>query len=353
MESPEYVKHRLARLSWLMLLWIGLTTSANAQTASLRRVPQRDLPAPVDGNSPAFWNDGEFNLFRSIGSPAVLSDASSQFGPWNSQAVQGSIQEHYPIWVESAWRDDDGLIFAWYHHEPQGVCGEGSIITAPQIGAAISFDGGETLEDLGIILSSGDPLNCEARNGYFGAGHGDFSVVADRDRQYFYFLFSNYGGAMDEQGVAVARIAYADRFNPVGAVWKFHGDGWGEPGLGGRVSAVYPAAKSWEFEDADSFWGPSVHWNTYLEKYVILMNHACCYEGWFQEGIYISYVSDLSNPFTWGSPAKLLDGENIGFRAGFYPQVMGLGEGETDSLSGWYARLYIQGISRWEIIFEH
>jgi hypothetical protein len=248
--------------------------------------------------------------------------------------------------------DTDGVLFAWYHHEPSGLCGDSSRLTAPEIGAAISFDGGKTLEDLGIVLKTGEYLNCDARNGYFVGGHGDFSVVPDRDRNYFYFVFSNYGGPIEEQGVVVARMAYEDRFGPAGAVWKYKDGDWNEPGLGGRMTAIYPATKAWEFEDADSFWGPAVHWNTYLEKYVVLLNHACCEEGWLQEGIYLTYVTDLGDPAGWGKPTKLLDAENIGFRAGFYPQVIGLEEGETDSVSGWYARLYIQGISKWEIMFS-
>jgi hypothetical protein len=284
--------------------------------------------------------------------PEIISQAQNQFGPWQSEIVQGTLQERYPVWVESAWMDRDGILFVWYHHEPQGICGPGSSLTAPEIGAAVSFDGGKTLEDLGIILKSGEVLNCEARNGYFAGGHGDFTVIPDRTQRYFYFVFSNYGGAIDEQGVVVARMAYEDRFGPAGAVWKFRDGAWNEPGLGGRMTAIYPASKAWDFEDANSFWGPSVHWNTYLRKYVVLMNRACCQKGWLQEGIYVSYLSRLSDPATWGAPIKLLDGENIGFRAGFYPQVMGLGDGETDSISGWSARLYIQGISKWEILFS-
>jgi hypothetical protein len=326
--------------------------SATAQRAELRKAPRRDLPTRIDGNSPAFWQQGKLTLFSSIGQPEMISRADDQFGPWESEIVTGSIQDHYPVWVESAWMDSDGILFAWYHHEPVGLCGDGSSLTAPEIGAAISYDGGKTLQDLGIILESGELPNCDARNGYFAGGHGDFSVVPDRDHRYFYFIFSNYGGAMDEQGVAVARMAYEDRFGPAGAVWKFRDGDWNEPGLGGHVTAVYPAKKSWDFEDADAFWGPAVHWNTYLEKYVVLLNHACCRVGWLQEGIYIGYVSDLSAPSTWGKPTKLLDGEKIGFRAGFYPQVLGLEAGETDSVSGWYARLYIQGISKWEILFS-
>lgn len=335
-----------------ILLSIILLAPAGAQHAELRKVPRRVLPMKTDGNSPAFWHEGRLKLFSSIGTPQMISHAPNQFGPWEGEQVEGSVRDRMPVWTESAWMDENGILFTWYHHEPIGLCGENSRLTAPEIGAAISFDGGKTLEDLGIILKSGDPPNCDSENGYFAGGHGDFTVVPDREHKYFYFIFTNYGGAPDEQGVAVARISFEDRFGPGGAVWKFRDGGWNEPGLGGRVTAMYTAHKTWEFPDADSFWGPSVHWNTYLQKYVVLMNRACCETGWFQEGIYISYISDLSNPSSWGAPQKLLDGENIGFRAGFYPQVLGLEDGETDSVSGWYARLYIQGISLWEIIFS-
>ena len=343
---------RLSRMLLLSGLFLLFLEPANAQNAELRRVPRRDLPTHIDGNSPAFWYQGRLSLFSSIGIPEMISRSNDQFGPWTSEFVEGSILDHNPVWVESAWLDDDGVLFAWYHHEPVGLCGEDSVLTAPEIGAAVSFDGGKTLEDLGIVLKSGEPMNCDALNVYFGGGHGDFSVVPDRDHQYLYFIFSNYGGAPEEQGIAIARMSYQDRFGPRGAVWKFRDGDWNEPGLGGRMTAIYPAKTTFEFENIDSFWGPSVHWNTYLEKYVVLMNHACCDAGWFQEGIYISYVSDLSDPSSWSTPTKLLDGENIGFRAGFYPQVMGLEEGETDSLSGWCARLYVQGVSKWEIIFS-
>ena len=347
-----FLRNCCAGMGGAFLLLVCLFVPAAAQNAELRRVPRRDLPTRIDGNSPAFWHDGKLTLFSSTGVPEMISEAEDQFGPWQSEIVQGTIRDHFPVWVESVWLDSDGVLFAWYHHEPQGLCGDSSILTAPEIGAAVSFDGGNTLQDLGIILKSGEDLNCEARNGYFAGGHGDFSVIPDRSHRYFYFIFTNYGGPMDEQGVAVARMAYEDRFGPAGAVWKFRDGGWNEPGLGGRMTAIYPANKSWNFEDANSFWGPSVHWNTYLRKYVVLMNRACCEVGWLQEGIYVSYISRLSDPSTWEKPVKLLDGENIGFRAGFYPQVMGMGEKETDSLSGWRARLYIQGISKWEIMFS-
>jgi len=335
----------------LLLALILCFVPAFAQRVELREVPRRTLPTQIDGNSPAFWYIGELRLFSSTGHTEMLSRARDQFGPWESELVDLDLQQHIPVWVEAAWLDDDGTLFAWYHHEPSGVCGENSSLTAPEIGAAISRDGGKTLEDLGIVLKSGEYPNCEAQNGFFAGGHGDFSVVLDRDRRFFYFLFTNYGGPAEEQGIVVARLAFEDRYAPVAAVYKYYQGDWTEPGLAGRMTPIFPATVTWERAEANSFWGPSVHWNTYLRKYVMLLNHACCEPGWPQEGIYISLNADLRQPDQWRQPQRLLKGSQIGFHPGFYPQVMGLEAGETDSLAGWYARLYIHGISTWEIIF--
>jgi hypothetical protein len=256
-----------------------------------------------------------------------------------------------PMWVEAVWRDTDGTLFGWYHHEPGGVC-RNSDLTAPKIGAVISFDGGRTFTDMGIVLESGEAANCEAKNGFFAGGHGDFSVVLDQEKKFFYFIFTNYGGDGGGQGIVTARLAFEDRFQPAGAVYKFHEGLWEEPGIGGRTTAIYPAAVAWGQENADSLWGPSTHWNRHIEKYVILMNRACCKPHWPQEGIYIAYATDLSDPFSWSDAKRLLDKPGIGFSPGYYPQILGIEQGDTDSLAGEVARLYIHGISNWEIVFS-
>ncbi len=337
--------------SWVLPILLLLAAPVEAQRATLREVPRRELPTHIDGNSPAFWYEGELRLFSSTGFPEMISRARDQFGPWQSELVDLTLHNHVPVWVEAAWLDSDGTLFAWYHHEPSGVCG-GSPLTSPEIGAAVSYDGGKTLIDLGIVLKSGVAPNCGAKNGFFAGGHGDFSVVPDSEGGFFYFLFTNYAGPVEEQGVVVARMALGDRNSPVGAVWKYHNGEWIEPGLGGRTTAVYRANVAWEHENADSFWGPAVHWNTFLGKYVMLLNRACCAPGWPQEGIYISFISSLGQPGGWGAPTRLLDAANIGVGPGYYPQVLGLEVGETDSVSGWYARLYVQGVSDWEIVFS-
>ena len=84
----------------------------------------------------------------------------------------------------------------------------------------------------------------------------------------------------------------------------------------------------------------------------MLLNHAYGEPGWAQEGIYISFASDLSRPDTWQEPSKILDQSEFPGWYFFYPQVMGLAAGETDTLAGQTARLYVGGISRWEIDFS-
>ncbi|MBI5381765.1 MAG: hypothetical protein HZA31_07690 [Opitutae bacterium] len=261
------------------------------------------------------------------------------------------LQKAWPGWMEAVWCDDDGTLFGWYHTEPDRIY-ENSTLTAPRIGAVVSFDGGQNFFDLGIVLESGDPLDENAQNGYFAGGNGDFSVILDRERKYFYFFFGNYGGPAENQGVAVARMAFEDRFVPVDRVQKYYAGEWNEPGLGGRLTPIFTVRRPWQSKAPDALWGPSVHWNTYLNSYVMLLNHARGQPGWSQAGIFISFATDLTQPETWKEPTQILDNSDFPGWYYFYPQVMGLGEGETDTLAGQNARLYVGGISRWEIEFS-
>jgi hypothetical protein len=87
-----------------------------------------------------------------------------------------------------------------------------------------------------------------------------------------------------------------------------------------------------------------VHFNTHLKGYVMLLNRAKG-QGWKQEGIYLSFSTDLSDPQSWTPPQKIYDGGR------WYPQVIGLQKGETDKQAGKVARFFMGGISEWEIVF--
>ena len=274
----------------------------------------------------------------------MRSSGRDQLHLANPEAVSLGQSPHRPWWIEATWVDQDGTVFAWYHHEPAGVCGV-KHLTAPEIGALVSHDGGQTFLDLGIVLSNGYPANCFSENGFFAGGNGDFTVLPGHQRSYFYFLFSNYGGPVEGQGVAIARMPFERRNTPVGSVQKYYNGTWSEPGMAGKVTPIFPARTAWELPNTDSFWGPSVHWNTYLNKFVMLLNHSCCSPGWPQDGIYISYNNSLSNPTGWSKPERITEG------GAWYPQVIGRAPDGTDSLAGNSARFYMNGASYYELIF--
>jgi hypothetical protein len=351
---PDYAREYRTRMrglaryvAVLMVVGTGWLAGQGVKLVPAERV---ELPTHIDGNSSAYWTEEGLRLFTSIGQPLMTSLGPNQFGPWESEPVNVDQQEHIPLWMEAAHRDEDGTVFGWYHHELNGVCG-GESLAMPKIGAVVSFDGGRTIIDLGIVLEAGQAPDCQTKNEYFAGGHGDLSVVLDRNREYFYFYFTNYSGPDEEQGIVTARLAYADRYAPAGAVWKYHEGEWVEPGLGGKTTPIFPAKVNWQREDTDSYWGPAVHWNTHLEQYVMLLNRSCCGPDFPQEGIYLSMNGDPAVPEGWWGPSKLMDSAEIGYGPGFYPQVMGLQWGETDTLAGERARLYIHGISDWEILF--
>jgi hypothetical protein len=331
----------------VLLFGISLWSPAfgYAQRATLRPARPIRPPGISDSNSPVLRSDGRFAIYQSMGIPLYVEGAS-QTAELKARGVFFTSFEHMPMWIESVWQDDDGTVYGWYHHE-KWLCQ--NKLASPVIGALVSRDGGKTFDDLGIVLESGYANDCSARNGFFAGGHGDFSVLLDQSRQYFYFYFSNYSGPASTQGVAVARMAFSARTRPAGRVFKYFQGSWSEPGVRGRVSAILPATVNWSREDTDSFWGPSLHWNTYLQRYVMLLNRACCGPGWPSGGTYVSFNPDLSAPTVWSVPEKILDAD----KSRWYPQVVGRPPNGTDRQAGREARFYMSGESEYEIVFEY
>ncbi|MBM3758965.1 MAG: hypothetical protein FJW36_01835 [Acidobacteria bacterium] len=211
---------------------------------------------------------------------------------------------------------------------------EDNPVSAPMIGALRSDDDGKTFHDLGIVISAAGDPDCSTPNRYFAGGNGDFSAIADQKGEYIYFFYSNYSGDRESQGIATARIRIEDLDFPTGNVFKYFEGEWQEPGLGGRETPVFAVSGNWHSESPDAFWGPGVHYNHYLGKYVMVMNHTCCTPDWPPAGIFISYSEDLSQPEAWKQPKLLLEG------GGWYPMVMGLGRVETDKLAGRSTRFF-------------
>jgi len=305
----------------------------------------------VDCSSPAHWDGDTMYMFYSTGHPFRSSGSDLLQLSRPSKRVVFDNEAGWKMggrWIESAHKADDGRLYMWYHNEPPLSPDR----TAPRIGTMVSQDNGLSWQDLGIVLEAPEGSNnLDSANKYFVGGNGDFAVVADGKQEYFYFFISTYHADTKEQGVAVARMAYQDLAQPKGKVFKWYQGKWTEPGMGGRVSPIFGAAIDWHRSDADAFWGPSIHYNKHLNTWVMLLNRAKD-KDWTQEGIYVSFNDNLSDPTGWTKPAKILDAGELE-KSKWYPQVVGADASthETDKLAGKTARLFVAGLSKWEIVF--
>ena len=350
--------------------WIGLSAAAPIPRTTLSPAASITLPGAVDSNSPIVWDidDGEHRMFVMTSYDGVPRVSSGPALGRLSAAADVTMTPHpgYGVWMEAVVFDDVETWYGFYHNEwPATRCGREDRMVS-RIGAARSIDRGRTWRDLGAVIQSPQSATaCQSNNRYIIGGVGDLSVMLDPNRQYLYFFFSQYQQQRDAQGVAVARMLWADRDLPAGRLelWR---DGIWEPEAGRREFVpslpgmmrrrpewTYPAgtplvAPTYAWHDADdrvdAFWGPSVHWNTALEQYVMLLNRSKD-ESYSQEGIYVSYAPRLDDPSLWTAPIKVLNGGK------WYPQVVGSAPGGTDKEAGASARFFMSGRSDWVINF--
>lgn len=427
--SPAFHHTRLVLVASLaaVLLVTGRmgAQSLRVPTARLIAAPTLRLPgsrptqfASADSNSPAIWTlENGVPLLHLVTSFDGYASISSGTALASLPAPTPVAWDHAPphgVWFESILADDDGTWYGYYHNEVPPPCDGVSSNVVPRIGAAVSHDAGQSWRNLGIVLD-GPPgaFECQTRNNYFVGGVGDFTVMLDAMSQDVYFFYSTYPPDVAYQGVAAARLAWADRDVPVGRVMVWVNGAWipasevipqpeeppfeltaarsmataiddapddqgtgptpgepsspevpgspEEPGSPDEPASpdltvswqfpagtpIFPTSDSWhDGTRADAFWGPSVHWNSHLGQYVMLLNRTKDVD-WTPDGIYVSFSPSLSDPTKWSPPQRILD------EGSWYPQVMGSEPGEgTDKLAGQVARFFMAGLSRHYIVFE-
>jgi hypothetical protein len=356
---------KTAKLSLVCFILITVfPVSLSAHDVVLRDAPRMQFPGVVGGNmdpnapgdidcsSPGHWDGDTLYMFYSTGHPFRSSGPDIFHLSRPSQRVKFDNEAGWKMggrWIESTHKAKDGKLYMWYHNEPPLATGR----TAPRIGSMVSTDNGLNWHDLGIVLEAPEASNnLKSANKYFVGGNGDFAVIADLNKKYLYFFISTYNNDQAEQGIAIARMRYSDRDTPTGKVFKWHKGEWNEPGLGGHVTPFFTVLIDWHKPDVDAFWGPSIHWNTHLNTWVMLLNRAKD-KNWMQEGIYISFNPELSDATGWTKPVKILDAKDLE-KSKWYPQVMGTDSArhQTDKLAGKTARLFVAGVSKWEIVFS-
>jgi hypothetical protein len=334
-------------------------------TARLVAAPRLSLPGAIDSNTPLLKDlvDGEAKVFAVTswgGTPSLSigSDLSELPAP---SPVLFEPHPGHGVWMESVIAADDGAWYGYYHNErPAEACGRSDRFI-PRLGAARSRDQGRTWEPLGVILEMPADTNaCGSSNRFVLGGVGDVSVMLDDRAQDVYFFATQYVREARSQGVVVARMAWANRDEPVGRLEVWQGSAWIPPRQ--RESTDTSAEVDWEYpvgtplvaparpwhdgnSASDAYWGPAIHWNTYLERYVMLLNRAKD-ESFTTEGIYVSYARTLDDPNAWSEPRKIANG------GGWYAQVAGLETDGTDKRAGKRARFFQTGKSEFFIEFS-
>lgn len=343
-------------------LAVATVTAQSPRTPSARLVsaPRLTLPGEVDSSNPAVWSivEGLERLFviSSWGGVPVRAFGSSIDHMQDEAPVAFISHPGHGVWMEAIVPDDAGTWYGYYHHErPADQCGRPDR-QLPRIGAMRSTDAGRTWEDLGIVIDAPPGSEaCDSANRFVLGGIGDVTAALDRDRNDLYLYFSQYTRDGASQGVAAARLAWADRDRPSGKITIWNHGAW-LPVIESPDGAwLYPSgtplvAATRPFHDrssaTDVFWGPSIHWNTYVEQYVMLLNRAKD-DQFGEEGIYVSFSPTVSDPARWSAPAKLMNGGS------WYPQVIGTEAGTgTDRMAGKRARFFMTGRSDRFIEFE-
>lgn len=355
--------------SSLKLMWGQGSTEPLSPAVKLPRVILRQAPFilmhRVDSNSPVHWAGKSVYVLNSAGGHQYLSTGPdiAHLG-YRSLVHLGDLDDRLYIWIEATWQDPDGTLYGAYHYEPDALCfSNNHLPTAPKIAWIRSRDNGNIWEDLGFIIGADrSAIDCSTASPWDAGGTGDFAFIPDRKKDYFYFYGTSYDSRFAEQGVFAARMPFTVRSSPSGKLMKWYKGSWSQPALGGHVTPVFPAERDYTHADGSMFWGPAIHWNTYLQTYVMLLNHAIDTK-LSADGVYISFNRHISDPGGWSQPVMIIDrahiqkimaGTNLSptkMANGWYPEVVGQGPGETDSQVGRTGRLFLAGVSRVQITF--
>ncbi|MCJ7692095.1 MAG: hypothetical protein MUO22_01600, partial [Sedimentisphaerales bacterium] len=248
---------------WLLLLMLFPVVSMSngvlygRESVIIRSAPRIHFPGVVHGttdpnaagdvdcSSPAHWDGDTMYMFYSVAHPFRSSGNDLLHLSRPSNRVTFDNEEGWKMggrWIESTYNTEDKKLYIWYHNEPHIIPGK----TAPRIGTMVSEDNGLTWRDIGIVLEAPQGSNnLDSVNTYFVGGNGDFATIADRQKKYLYFFISTYHKDVAEQGVAVARMPLKDLGQPKGKVFKWHRGQWGEPGIGGHVTTIFPVTIDW------------------------------------------------------------------------------------------------------------
>ena len=318
-----------------------------------RPAPPVRLHAPpvfrADCNTPVLGEDGRLLAFpahfRPIGHSLRRAGAAPFAfpGPPVPVVIVDDPDPGVGKWIESVWRAPDGALYGWYHAERPAPCPRP--ITTYAVGALVSHDDGARWHHLGVVLEPRpDEIDCAFDNGWFAGGYGDFTVVPDGDGTHFLLHLTSYHAADTAQGIVVARYPTAARDRPAGKLEWWTEGGW-RPRHAAPPRPVIRPVRGWRHPDPDAHWGPAVHHNRDIDRWVMLLNRTAGGDrDLVQREIAVSFNRDPVDPAGWSPPRRLVAGGI------WYPQA--IAPGGSDREGGGAMRFFVSGFSLWEIRFR-
>lgn len=262
-----------------------------------------------DGQWVMYWSEA-FN-YRTIG-PTQFPEDQHTLDPGDMIFGDRGNWEGYDNggkWLMSVFRMSGDSLIGFYHAEdhwyPHTVCSD--CMGWKSIGVCYSYDNGFSWEDGGQTITSHIPRPESPEHG----GIGDICVVRDT---------VNTGWICFYQNDYICAAASSDPLGRPGTWHKYYEGSFSEPGLGGQ-NTFLPGL------DTHPGTSPSVHYNTYLEKWVIVWGGWA----WVPFDIFISASVDLIH---WETPRSVVSSVDGGFA--WYPTIIG----ETNVKAGKEARLY-------------
>lgn len=262
-----------------------------------------------------FW--AEFESYRSVGAAPypenqiILSPNTKVFG-----GRGGSGWDNGGSWLNSVFRLSGENLVGFYHAEDHWSPPNPDGIAWKSIAVTYSNDNGVTWADGEQIITAWKPQPATPEWG----GAGDHSVLWDTENQRWVCYYQE----QVDNGEAQIHVAVSSDLHGSPGTWhKWDGSDFTIPGIGGK-GVPLPAFIGHEGGN------PSVHWNSYLGKWVMV------YGGW--DGIiYIASSADMIN---WDMPQTLVSSDQGG-RA-WYPTIIG---DKGDTLAGQTAHLYYADIA--------
>ena len=248
----------------------------------------------------------EFENYRSVGASQFPEDQASLSPPEAVFGGRGDWEgfDNGGSWLMSVHRvGDTGELIGFYHAEDHWYPLNSEHIAWKSCGVTYSYDNGVTWTQGEQIISSDEPKPDDPEWG----GAGDNCVVWDwkNGRWAGFFQQSTLRTAVSE-----------DPNGYVGTWFKYFEGAFEEPGIGGHSTPL---------EGLPGGANPSVHWNTHLQKWVMV------YHGWGPKDVLITASEDLIN---W-EPARTVASSTVGGNA-WYPTIIG----EDDKVAGESARIY-------------